>query len=105
MKYFLYLFLSLTASVSSAEWLGDYEITNLVLEGTDEQPIVNVSLSPNPQTACPDNTFVTMQTSSEMGKQALSVMMIAAASNKKIKVFVDGCVGIRPNVRHVWLIN
>ena len=103
----LICFLSLFAfnALAAGEWKGDFTIANLVMEGTDNQPLANISLSPNPQTSCSDNTFVSMPTSSEMGKQALSVFMLAAASNKKVKVFIDGCLGARPQVRHVWVIN
>ena len=88
----------------SGEWKGDFEIAHLVLEGTDTQPWANISPVPNPQTSCSDNTFVTLPTSAELGKQALSVLMMATAANKKIKVYLDGCLGARPHVKHVWVI-
>ena len=103
-KQLIFAGLLFSSLVHSGEWKEDFEITNLVLEGADAQPWTNISLLPNPQTQCTDNTFVTLPTSTEMGKQALSVLMMATAANKKIKVYLDGCLGARPHVKHVWVI-
>ena len=104
-KIIFSLLLSTSIPTFAGSWLGDFDIQNLVVEGANQLPIANISLIPNPQTACADNTFATMATDSEMGKQALSVFMIAASAKKKVKVYIDGCVGNRPKILYVWLIN
>ncbi len=94
-------------AASPGSWTPGSEIQNVFIEGTDENPLVTITLVDDPSddykpSECPSH-FLSASLTTEKGASLLSVLLAAKMASKSISFSFTSCSGTRPLIKLIRL--